>query len=119
MSYGPVLIFIIFWVIKEAQNVVNNTTSWANICGESLWEKIVPILISISRFHCYNNKHYPKKMSCQTYLLKSLVVIRLLRVRSNLQKFPRIFHNKMEWKHKQLHTEEYPIEYSAHEQQLI
>ena len=44
----------------------------------------------------------------------------LIRVRSNLQKFPRIFHNKLEQKHnKQLHTEEYPIEYSAHDQQLI
>ena len=43
-----------------------------------------------------------------------------LRVRSNLQNIPGIFHEEMEQKHnKQLHTGEYSIEYSAHEQQLI
>ena len=43
-----------------------------------------------------------------------------LRVRSNPQNIPEIFHKEMEQKHnKQLHTEEYSIEYSASEQQLI
>ena len=43
-----------------------------------------------------------------------------LRVQSNLQNIPRIFHKEMEQKHnKQLHTAEYPTEYSDHEQQLI
>ena len=43
-----------------------------------------------------------------------------LRVRSNQQNIPRIFHKEMEQKqNKQLHTSEYPIEYSDHEQQLI
>ena len=42
------------------------------------------------------------------------------RVRSNRRNIPRIFHKEMEQKHnKQLHTGEYPIEYSSHEQQLI
>ena len=44
----------------------------------------------------------------------------VFRVRSNMQNIPRIFHKEMEQKHnKQLHTEEYSIEYSPHEQQLI
>ena len=43
-----------------------------------------------------------------------------LRVRSKMQNISRIFHKEMEQKHnKQLHTEEYSIEYSPHEQQLI
>ena len=43
-----------------------------------------------------------------------------LRVRSNQQNIPGIFHKEVERKHnKQLHTEEYSIEYFSHEQQLI
>ena len=42
------------------------------------------------------------------------------RVRSNLQNILRIFQKEMEQKHnEQLHTQEYSIEHSAHEQQLI
>ena len=47
-------------------------------------------------------------------------IFKVLRVRSNLQSIPRIFHKEMEPKHnKQLHKAEYPIEYSDHEQRLI
>ena len=43
-----------------------------------------------------------------------------LRVQSNMQNIPRMFHKEMEQKHnKQLHKAQYPIEYSAHQQQLI
>ena len=53
--------------------------------------------------------HYGKKFSTE---------VLVLRVQSNLQNIPRIFHKEMEHKHnKELHMEEYSIEYSAYEQQ--